>query len=55
MLKSSKDNSAKELLLDALISKAYKDNNILKELLLIWQVFNSIKGLLSNKKQLYIL
>ena len=55
ILESSKDNSAKELLLDALISKAYKDNNILKELLLIWQVFNSIKGLLSNKKQLYIL
>jgi hypothetical protein len=55
ILESSKDNSVKELLLDVLISIAYKDNNILKELILIWQVFNSIKGLLSNKKQLYIL
>jgi hypothetical protein len=29
--KLSEDNSIKELLLDALISKAYKDNNILKK------------------------
>jgi len=42
MLKSSKDNSAKELLLDALISKAYKDNNILEEPMLIRQVFDSV-------------
>jgi len=42
MLKSSKDNSAKELLLDALISEACGDNNILEELILIRQVFNSV-------------
>jgi len=35
ILKSSEDNSVKELLLDALISKAYRDNNILKELITI--------------------
>ena len=42
MLESSEDNSAKELLLDALISEAYKDNNILEELILIRQVFDNI-------------
>jgi len=35
MLESSEDNGAKELLLDALISKACKDDNILEELMLI--------------------
>ena len=35
ILKSSEDNSVKELLLDALISEAYKDNNILEELITI--------------------
>jgi len=35
ILKSSEDNSVKELLLDALISEAYKDNNILEELIII--------------------
>ena len=55
MPESSKDNSAEELLLDALIGKAYRDNNILKEPMSIRQVFNSVQGLLSNKKQLYAL
>ena len=55
MPKSSEDNSAKELVLDALIGKACKDDNILKEPMSIRQVFNSIQGLLSNKKQLYAL
>ena len=35
ILESSKDNSAKELLLDALISKAYRDDDILEELMSI--------------------
>jgi len=35
MLKSSEDNGAKELVLDALIGKACKDDNILEELILI--------------------
>jgi len=42
ILKSSEDNGAKELLLDALISEACGDNNILEELILIRQVFNSV-------------
>ena len=42
MPKSSEDNSAKELLLDALIGEACKDDNILEELISIRQVFNSI-------------
>jgi len=35
ILKSSEDNSIKELLLNALISKAYRDDNILEKLITI--------------------
>ena len=42
MLKSSEDNGAKELVLDALIGKACKDDNILEELMSIRQVFDSV-------------
>jgi len=42
MPKSSEDNSAKELVLDALIGEAYRDDNILEELMSIRQVFDSV-------------
>jgi hypothetical protein len=35
ILKSSEDNSVKELLLDALINKACRDDNILEKLIII--------------------
>jgi len=36
------NNSTEELLLDALIGKAYRDNNIIEEPMTIQQVFNSV-------------
>ena len=49
------DDSAEELLLDALIGEACGDNNIIEELITIQQVFDSVQGLLSDVKQLYTL
>jgi hypothetical protein len=41
------DDGAKELLIDALIGKACRDDDILKELMTIQEVFNSVQRLLS--------
>jgi hypothetical protein len=41
------DNRAKELLIDSLIGKACRDEDILKELITVQEVFNSVQTLLS--------
>jgi hypothetical protein len=47
VLAEKEDDGAKELLMDFLINKACKDKNILKELIIIQKVFNSMQRLLS--------
>jgi hypothetical protein len=51
--KDSRDNRAKELILDALIGEACGDNNALKQAMSIDAVFKDVYRLLANKKQAY--
>ena len=51
--KDSRDNRAKELILDALIGEAYRDNDALKQAMSIDAVFKDVYRLLANKKQAY--
>jgi hypothetical protein len=51
--KEREDNRAEELLLDSLIGEAYRDKDILEELMTVQEVLDSIQKLLAYQKQLY--
>jgi hypothetical protein len=53
VLEEKEDDGAEELLMDALIGEACGDDDILEELMIIQEVFDSVQRLLLYQKQPY--